>query len=235
MEKKAYELLLGAEKSWWYKGRAYAISSVLNALYKNPSGAVLDMGAGYGALYPVLKKFGPVTAFEPNEEVGKACLSRGYERLVVSEHELYAMKEYFSLIGMFDVLEHIKDDEAAVRSLAACLRPGGALIATVPAHSWMWSGHDAEHHHQRRYSRAELKRLFERCGFTVRCLSYWNATLFLPAALMRIAGIGGGGTLRPPGFINTIISFILRVESRLFPHFSLPFGASLIIFAEKKK
>jgi SAM-dependent methyltransferase len=73
-----------------------------------------------------------------------------------------------------EVLEHVADDGAAVAGLARALRPGGVLVATVPAgrdrYSWLdrWAGH------ARRYELAELRALVEAHGFDVLRLHHWG-------------------------------------------------------------
>src|SRR5205814_3237017 len=57
----------------------------------------------------------------------------------------------FEVVGMFDVLEHIEDDAAALSSVRSLTRPGGHLVLTVPAHKALWSRFDEESHHCRRY------------------------------------------------------------------------------------
>jgi len=73
-----------------------------------------------------------------------------------------------------EVLEHLPDDAAAVAELARVLRPGGILVATVPAgqarYSWLdrWAGH------VRRYELEKLRTLFAMRGFTVLRLHHWG-------------------------------------------------------------
>ena len=73
-----------------------------------------------------------------------------------------------------EVLEHVADDAAAVAGLARALRPGGILVATVPAgrgrYNWLdrWAGH------ARRYELAELRALLEGHGFRVLRLHHWG-------------------------------------------------------------
>ena len=60
----------------------------------------------------------------------------------------------FDLAVCLDVIEHLQDDRGALRELRRVLAPGGALLVTVPAYQWLWSGHDEINHHHRRYNRA---------------------------------------------------------------------------------
>ena len=40
----------------------------------------------------------------------------------------------YSLVSLFDVLEHIDDDLGTLRHTESILEPGGFLVLTVPAH-----------------------------------------------------------------------------------------------------
>lgn len=71
----------------------------------------------------------------------------------------------FHAIGAFEVLEHIEDDEATLRSWNRWLRPGGLIILSVPAHSRRFSHADRLVGHFRRYDRQSLEDLLRRCGF----------------------------------------------------------------------
>ena len=68
----------------------------------------------------------------------------------------------FDVVGAFDVLEHIVEDEDVLGQMFKATRPGGGLLVTVPQHPFLWSASDEHAMHQRRYSRAELRRKVER-------------------------------------------------------------------------
>ena len=61
------------------------------------------------------------------------------------------------MIGAFDVLEHIADDELVLSQMHQAVRKGGGIILTVPQHSFLWSEIDEYSRHVRRYSVSELK------------------------------------------------------------------------------
>ncbi|MBI4397885.1 MAG: class I SAM-dependent methyltransferase, partial [Candidatus Omnitrophica bacterium] len=75
--------------------------------------------------------------------------------------------ESFDSVILSEVLEHIGDDQKALREMASVLKPEGHLVLTVPMHSYYWAGDDELVHHQRRYEMNELKQKVEAAGFEV--------------------------------------------------------------------
>lgn len=71
------------------------------------------------------------------------------------------------MVGAFDVLEHIADDDRALKGLFDATTPGGGSILLVPQHAWLWSRTDVYARHIRRYSPRELVSKLERTGFRV--------------------------------------------------------------------
>ena len=70
----------------------------------------------------------------------------------------------FDVIGAFDVLEHIVEDEAVLEQIFRATRPGGGILVTVPQHPFVRSANDEHSMHQRRYRRADLRRKVGRAG-----------------------------------------------------------------------
>lgn len=233
MEKKAFALLKDIEDSWWFKGRTFAVTRLLSNMDINTGGKVLDIGAGFGSMFPILKKYGEVTAFEIYPEGIEACNSRGYSAVITSSGGLASEKGKYSLIGAFDVLEHIRDDREMLAIFSGLLRPRGKVILTVPAYAFLFSVHDIEHHHFRRYSRSNLTALLREAGFKIDYSGYLYFSLFPLAALLRLFGVSGGESLAPGKFINRAISFLLFLESKCIPFISFPFGTTVIVSATK--
>jgi SAM-dependent methyltransferase len=71
--------------------------------------------------------------------------------------------EYNVLIAM-DVIEHIEDDEAALREWIKDLASGATILITVPALMSLWSYHDKFMGHYRRYTRKSLEEVCEKVG-----------------------------------------------------------------------
>ena len=58
----------------------------------------------------------------------------------------------WNTIILWDVLEHIDDDAAALRTIERLLRPGGRLLIAVPSNPREWRGDDDFYGHFRRYT-----------------------------------------------------------------------------------
>lgn len=231
MKRDAFLLLHDMEGSWWYRGRAAVIHSVLvRKIGKLFLKDILDFGAGYGGMIECLKTFSSkVYAFEPDTAARAVAATRGYTKIFVSAEE--ALAKRYSLIGLFDVVEHMKDDRAGIENIKQALVPGGYLVITVPAFQYLWSVHDITHHHYRRYTKTTLKKLLEEKGFEVTFISYWNTLLFIPAAGMRLIGRSGESALALPKFLDALLFALVRAEAFFLRFMPLPFGTGLVAVA----
>ena len=147
--------------------------------------------------------------------------------------------EHFDVVGAFDVLEHIREDEAALRAIHGALRHGGGLVLTVPQHPWLWSRQDELACHERRYTVKELVGKLDRAGFKVRlCTSF--VSLLLPLMWMtRRLGTDPAkedtmSELRIGNTANRLLGSIMSLEfAALRLGVRFPIGGSLLIVAER--
>ena len=73
-----------------------------------------------------------------------------------------------------NVLEHIEDDAATLRSIRTLLEPGGRLILLVPNDPKAYGTIDSEIGHHRRYTPAHLRTLMTDSGFEVEDILKFN-------------------------------------------------------------
>ena len=140
-----------------------------------------------------------------------------------------------------DVLEHLEDDVAAAREMRAALRPGGLLLATVPAYRFLWSGHDDALGHRRRYLRRQIVAALEHAGFEVALCCYVMASIFPAAVVVRLyeRWVRRGPARRESGYVplpaplNALLAWITSTGSLLLPWIRLPFGLSLAVVARR--
>ncbi len=92
----------------------------------------------------------------------------------------------FDVLGAFDVLEHIEEDEAVLAQFHKTLKPGGHLLLTVPQHQWLWSHSDDYACHVRRYGKADLHAKVQRAGFRILRSTSFVTTLLPAMAASRV-------------------------------------------------
>jgi SAM-dependent methyltransferase len=175
------------DRHWWYRGRRTVIERVLDGLDLPPGARILDAGCGSGRNMVELARRGTVTGVELSPT--SVCLARERGVGEVIEGSVLDMPfadDSFELAVSLDVVEHLEDDVAALRELRRVVVPGGALVVTVPAYQWLWSGHDVINHHHRRYTRRSLQSVAERAGWRQERTTYFNSLLLPAAILLRV-------------------------------------------------
>jgi 2-polyprenyl-3-methyl-5-hydroxy-6-metoxy-1,4-benzoquinol methylase len=70
----------------------------------------------------------------------------------------------FDCISFFDVLEHLSDPRSLLMNALSHVRPGGAVIATVPGIQSLFSEIDQASGHKRRFEPQELAELLGSVG-----------------------------------------------------------------------
>jgi SAM-dependent methyltransferase len=228
------------EHHWWYRGRREIIRAELDQLPLPSPARILDAGCGSGRTLEELVNYGTVAGLELNPDAADVARGRGCGEVQVGRlEELPWQSESFDLITCLDVIEHVPDDRAALRELRRVSKPGGWLLATVPAYQALWSYHDEANHHYRRYGRAALRTAVSDAGWRLERMTSFNTLLFPPAAVVRLAqrGLrrnGGRGGEHfdlnlGPTWLNEVLERPLRAEANwLRRGRSLPAGLSLL-------
>jgi len=134
-----------------------------------------------------------------------------------------------------DVIEHLKDDEYALKLFYNVLQPNGKLILKTPAHNSLFCDIDRASNHYRRYSKKELKQKLEKAGFKVLKISYMNmigaVMYFLKGKILKKKN-NFSNTFSHKNLqrTNKLIPF-LRAFEKIFPVF---FGLSVVVMAQKQ-
>lgn len=229
------------EMHWWFVARRKIVGAMLASLDLPEDSSILDAGCGTGGNLQFLSQFGEVTGVELDD--GAAALARERGTWPVLKGSLpdgmpFAGQQ-FDLIVLLDVLEHIDDDGASLRALADLLAPGGYLVLTVPAFPFLWSPHDEEHHHKRRYRAAGLREVIQNADLRLSYLSHFNTWLFPMVAAVRLVrkifpANEVGRDVRLPGpALNGMLQAVFGSERRWIGRLGMPFGVSLLAVARK--
>ncbi len=174
------------DSSFWFQHRNACILQMLKRF--PPPGTFFDIGGGNGYVAKAIQDAGlDVILIEPGAEGARNAQQRGLRQIIWGTVEDAGLRAgTVTAIGLFDVLEHIEDDLAFLRSLH-CLQPaGGRLYITVPAFQALWSDQDRIAGHFRRYTLENLTRKLEASGYAVEFATYFFAFLLLPIWFLRV-------------------------------------------------
>ncbi len=225
------------DRHWWYRGRRTVLERVLDGLALGEPLRILDAGCGSGRNMVDLARRGTVTGVELSQPSVEKARERGCGEVVEgSVLEMPFADASFDLAVSLDVIEHLEDDLGALRELRRVVAPGGALLVTVPAYGWLWSGHDEINHHQRRYTMRSLRAVAEQAGWREERTSYFNSLLLPVAIVLRVLDRFNRKTTEssldlwvPPELVNRTLEVPLTLESQLIAHGGrIPAGLSLL-------
>jgi len=186
-----FELLVNIEDgSFWFAARNRLILWVLSRFFPHPR-SVMEVGVGTGFVMRALRDALPEAHLSASdayveglrfaaERLGDAVM------LLQMDARQIPFRREFDIIGLFDVLEHIQDDEAVLKELRLALRPGGGIIITVPQHMFLWGPADEAAFHKRRYGAKELAAKARAAGFDVVFKSSFVSLLLPVLYLSRL-------------------------------------------------
>lgn len=249
MQYDEYQKMFEAEeRHFWFRASRSIVERWLErAMCEAGLGSdatLVDVGAGTGGMLGRIAGRARCIGVEYSPAGVAFCRSRGLRVVRGGLPELPLRPAGFDLALSMDVFEHVEDDAAAVAAVAAALRPGGRLIATVPALQWLWSEHDEALHHHRRYHKADFAALLEGAGFEVVRLTYYNSLLLPPIAAARLLGrlrrkqrteqVPSSDVSELPGPVNEALFRVFASEKGLLERFSMPIGASLLVDARRR-
>jgi SAM-dependent methyltransferase len=228
---------------WWFVARRAAAARFLkdHAPPDRPL-RILDAGCGTGGMLDLLSHWPEAETIGADlfPEPLAFCRSRGHRRLVGADLTVLPFRSAtFSAVVALDVIEHVRDDGGAVAEIARVLRPGGVLVASVPAYQFLWGPHDEALHHYRRYSGEQFRTLVHSSGLRVEKQTYLLSALFPVAVAMRLAGRGkkkaGDSAMVPPvpRLVNNALIGLQAAELALARRLSLPFGLTVLAVARK--
>lgn len=229
-------------RNFWFKNRNRLLLHFMENFAKS-SGRFVEIGCGTGFVisaikrrFPNLEVFG-TELFEEGLSFAKKRVPNA--TLIQMDAKNISYENYFDVVGIFDVLEHIDEDELVLNQLHKALTPDGRIFITVPQHPSMWSQIDDLAHHVRRYSRDDLLEKLRRANFTpIHVTSFM--TLLLPVMCLsrwlnkRKANYDPMSEFNIPRWLNQALELVLRVELALIKiGVQFPVGGSLFVVARR--
>lgn len=225
---KAQDTLESMSQAIWYN------QWTLQKFEQYLRGDILEIGCGIGNFTNTLTSYGKIWAIDINNEYIKKTrewvdgdVQVGFGDIEKGEYFFQTRK--FDTIVCLNVLEHIKDDVAALNNLYKLLKKNGELILLVPAHRFLYGEIDRSIGHFRRYEKKELIKRLEKLGFK---LAFSRSINFLGALGWFMAGkILQQETVEEENIkiFNLIAPVVLSIENLIEP----PFGTSILVIAKK--
>jgi SAM-dependent methyltransferase len=230
--------------NFWFRSRNRLITWALRTYFPTAR-SFFEIGCGTGFVLSGLRH-----AFRhlrlSGSEIYSIALNHAATRvndallLQMDARRIPFVSEY-DVIGAFDVLEHIEEDETVLSQMYRAVVPGGGMLLTVPQHEFLWSQQDEYACHVRRYEANDLRSKVHRAGFKTLKVTSFVSLLFPLMFLSRWRKRGGDAEnfdalseLRIHGIANSIFEAMMRLERTLIQAgASLPFGGSLLLVAQK--
>ena len=227
---------------FWFRVRNQLIQWALGKYFPDAKN-FFEVGCGTGFVLEGIRK-----TFPGMRLVGSEIFVDGlaFAKARLPEAEFYQMDARsipfeceFDVVGAFDVLEHLVEDNRALAQIFDATRPGGGLLVTVPQQRYLWSASDEHAMHQRRYSCAELRQKVEAVGFEIKRITSFNSLLFPLMVWSRVQQkrdqeFQPWRELEISPTLNKILENILKLERLLIEKgLSFPVGGSLLLIGRR--
>jgi SAM-dependent methyltransferase len=238
-----FEVLARLEREhFWFSARTRLIVWALRKHFPHAR-SLLEIGCGTGNVLGAIAEAAPALRLAGSEAHASALAfarSRAPRAtLLQMDARRIPYRDEFDVVGAFDVLEHIEEDERVLLEMFESCRSGGGAIITVPQHPWLWSYRDAFAHHVRRYRRADLLRKVRAAGFVGIWASSFVTALLPLMALSRLRqrsprGFDAASELQVGRVANRALGAVMALERRLLQAgVTLRAGGSLLVVAHK--
>ena len=240
------------DRHWWFCGRRRIVRRLLAEIVPPGNGRrIVDVGCGTGANIASLADVYACHGIDPSAEGIRLAKARfpGVQFTCGLAPEAFGSAERDADVMLaMDVMEHVSDDFLLASSLLAVLKPGGHLLVTVPADETLWSPHDVNFGHYRRYNRERLEQVWRGLPVTPLLVSHYMARLLPVVRTVRAvnrwrgrsAGAAGTDFAMPPRWLNGLLEGTFAGEAdRLVmamrePRRAYPRGVSLIAILRRE-
>lgn len=198
--------------------------------------SALELGCGTGPLLPYLEcHFKHVAAVDGHASLLTEARRKSQTAILIEADVCRPplASETCDLILALDVIEHV-DPDMLLATARRLIKPEGRLLLSAPAFPDLWSRMDELAGHRCRYRLSTLKTELSRNGWQLVDYTHYQFLLFPALYVSRKLGGGEPASLErlPPAWLDRTFGLINRIEARWLSRLSLPFGSSVIAWAE---
>lgn len=228
----------------WFHGFRGFVTPTIASLAANRTGLrIIDCGSGTAANLALLRPYGRVFAFD----LGYSAVRQAHERSGAPSAQADITRipfttGSFDIVTSFDVLQCVADDTAAIGEMARIVKPGGVVVMTLAAFSFLSGDHAEAWNEMHRYTPRTARTLVEGAGLRVERISFMFASLFPVLLALRASQrlLRPYRTPRrdtdmavPPAPINRVLTWMVTGEAALARRVEMPIGSSLLVVARK--
>lgn len=169
----------------------YSRENVIKALELKNNETILEIGCSSGWLIDDLKK-----KFKKINYVGVDVVKKPIKKLAKKYPEIaflifditknYLKKIKFDNIIILNVLEHISNDDLALKNSKKLLKKNGKIFIEVPANRFLYDNYDKELMHFRRYQMSELLIKLKKNGYEVLKKQHLGFFCFFPFFFVKL-------------------------------------------------
>ncbi|MCO4747244.1 MAG: class I SAM-dependent methyltransferase [Proteobacteria bacterium] len=194
---------------------------------------ILELGCGSGQMLHRYTELGLTSTGVDGtrSSIERAALEAPEATVIHANVEALPLSsEQFDFVAAFDVLEHV-EPLPFLNEARRVARTGARLLISVPASQWLWGPLDEAAGHRCRYDRPQLEAELRQSGWKPLGHTRYQFLLFpviLASRLMRASK----AERHPPKRVGTLLGAVNAAEVRLLSGRRLPWGSSLMMWAE---
>lgn len=151
-----------------YLMRRHAIEKILSKVQCSNKD-LLEIGYGAGDIFSLYEKLKlKMYGYDFSDTAyNYATNNINNKNVTLYKEESEIIQRKYDIVAAYEVLEHIEDDEDAIKLWKSYLKPNGKLLISVPAHQNRWGANDKYSGHFRRYSKSDLISLLNKANLKV--------------------------------------------------------------------
>tara|TARA_B110000444_G_scaffold255461_1_gene289896 strand:+ start:48 stop:764 length:717 start_codon:yes stop_codon:yes gene_type:complete len=219
--------------NWWYVGRKQILKHIIMKQKFTKELSILEIGPGVGVNIQILQDFGCVDILEVDEYFIDVISRNSKLEVNAIYTSLSQITKKYDLVVFMDVLEHIEHYDKFLDDVANIMTSSSLGILSVPAYQSLFSKHDENLMHFRRYNWKLIKDQF-RTKFTI-LNGYGYNYFLLPIRYLQVKFLKSpvsDTTINPT--VNFILKLFVYLEVFILKlNINPKFGLSL--FAEFRK
>jgi len=223
---------------FWIRNRLQVFLKMTSSLSVNAKYG--EIGCGTGFFQDQLER--NVGIFVDGFDLNLEALKRNISRSPLFVYNVFeqcpSLKSVYDGLFLFDVLEHVDNDQDFLKACLHHLKPGGLIYINVPSREELRSKYDTLVGHVRRYSLSDLVSLAASCGLAIEKQTYWGMPLYpllvCRKILMRSTPdnrVLQSGMKPPSRFANKALALLSRLE----PIPQTVIGTSVMLIARKPR